>query len=386
MRLPVHVFAALALLAGVPARAQDPRAEALVVELRKEFRQVAQKAAGFAAQKEARLKILERAAEVDDLHALQFLVDVGRDARHQDLRGDILGLLVAKQESCKHDSGAVAELFEEHMDRDDPHRRLARTYLYRRAVDRKKDDEWLRRLYRSGMVEDRFLALQGMGKLGLTSTLYYAEQLRASDDWQPVEGTVIRCGTIARALEQLEGAEAARLLLLLQRDPRFTQGDALDVRDAIRLWKQNSLLAYIDLATLASPDAVERASAAHFMGEASVEVARAPLLRLARDRNENADVRAAAATALGGLTIAKGDLARSIGPLLEDPNPAVQLGAVEGLARLRVKAAARLLADLVDGPLEEAARKALADASGADASTDWRRWANGSDCPWPEGT
>ena len=49
---------------------------------------------------------------------------------------------------------------------------------------------------------------------------------------------------------------------------------------------------------LASPDAATRAESAIFMGRARIESARAPLLRLAFDRDEAADVRGAAAVAL----------------------------------------------------------------------------------------
>lgn len=370
----------LASAAVAPARAQDPHFEARVAALRERFLELERKRS-FGTVPEEQIEILRDAGRIRDLFADRFLVDVARDAKLEGALEEILKLLVAKET----DAGFVKDLFAEHMSPHDPLRPIARRGLVARAV-RTRDDGWLRSFFSSRVVEDRFLALEGMGRIGLGATLHHAQQLLDDRAWKPDPEAGVTCGAIGRSLTALEGADAARLLLLLRRDPRFTATDAADLREATRLWKRKSLLDYIDVAALADPDLVVRLHNARFMGEAGVEAARAPLLALARNASENADVRGAAAQSLGRLTIAKADLARDLEALLKDPNATVQRGAVRGLGALRTREAVEILAGLLGGPLEQEARTALAAGTGAPAATDWRAFVASPDCPLPEGT
>jgi hypothetical protein len=374
------VLLAFALCAASPVHGQDPKVEMRVAGLRERFQELARKRA-FGTVSEEQVEILRDAGRIKDLFADRFLADLARDPGLEAAHEEILKLLVAKES----DAGFVKDLFLEHMAPNDPFRPIARKGLLARAV-RTRDDSWLRALFGSRVVEDRFLALEGMGRIGLGATLHHAQQLLDDPSWQPAPGTTVTCGTIGRSLTTLEGADAARILLLLRHDPRFTAADAADVREATRLWKRKSLLAYIDVAVLAHPDLLVRLQNARFMGQARVEAARAPLLAIARDRSENQDVRAAAAEALGGLTLARADLARNLQSLLAEPNAAVQRAAVRGLGALRVRQAAEALADLMGGPLERDARAALAAATGQPPATDWRAWLASPDCPVPVGT
>ena len=152
----------------------------------------------------------------------------------------------------------------------------------------------------------------------------------------------------------------------------------------MRLWATGDLRDYVKISDLAHPDAVKRAESARFMGDASIEAARAPLLVLARNSGELVDVRAAAAEALGGLTIARGALTRDLARLLKDPKERVRQAAVAGLARLRVKDAVVVLVKLVGTPLEMHARAALAAAYAQEADQDWKEWLR--TCGLPHGT
>lgn len=326
------------------------------------------------------MRILGEVARIRDPRAVQFLVEVARDQRYNPLLGSLIKLMATID-----DSADVAAFFREQMSPSNPHRLVARNYLYARAL-RHRDDEWLARLFDRGSVEDRFLALEGMGRIGSRATLRSARALVRSSQWQPVSGTVVSCGTIAAALKEQEGPAAARLLLVLQRDPRFDARDAEALREATRLWRNRDLKSYIRIEALADPDVMDREDSARFMGEAGIETARAPLVSLAHDPYEPASVRAAAAAALGGLAIAKGDLAHTLSALLRDPDldEQVRKGAIEGLGRLKVRQAAAALVEATNGPLGADARAALAELAEMPADTDWAEWLK--TCRLPAGT
>ena len=74
--------------------------------------------------------------------------------------------------------------------------------------------------------------------------------------------------------------EAARLLLLLNRDVRFTAKDAAAVRDATRLWHKPDLVSYIDVGDLSGDDPEKRKEMARFLGEAGIEALFEPGRRL----------------------------------------------------------------------------------------------------------
>jgi hypothetical protein len=323
--------------------------------------------------------ILRRAAAMGDEKAFRFLVEVVRKPRHADLVDEVLQMMAR----TGRESGVVAALFRERLGRDDPYRRMARDFLLRRAVSR-RDDDWLTVTFGSSILEDRFLALEGMGAIGSGSTMRAAWTLLRDSRWRPEEGTPVHLGTIARAVRSFEGTDAARLLLLLQRDKRFRPKDREAVRDATRLWASGDLHSYVRLSDLAHPDDARRAESAQFMGEAGIEAARAPLVMLARNPREPIAVRAAATEALGGLRIARADLAATLAALLQDEDSRVRSAAVAGLAGLRVRQAAAALVDLIGTPLEEIARSALADSNDLPANQDWKDWL--ATCMLPKGT
>jgi len=372
----------LLLLAGGLVHAQGrkrPAAPDPLRDLQAAFRNLESKAPGFMPPKEEQMRILREVARLRSDTGLTWLIGLARDARYLHLHTDLLDLLAAEP----GDSGAIAGLMTEHMFPDDPSRRVARDYLLDRAT-RKSDADWINGLYARGTLEDRFLALEAMGRIGSDATLRTATALMEDREWQPIPGTKVRCGTIARSLRLQEGPEAARLLLLLQRDERFAPTDAEAVREATRLWGRLDLRQYIEIDGLASPDAAVRLDTARFLGMARIEGARAPLLFVARNSAEEPQVRAAAAAALGRLRLARGDLAHELTALLPDPDPRVRSGAVEGLSYLRVRQAAAAVASLLGGPMAEDARAALVRMSGLPEATDWATWLAG--CPFPEGT
>jgi HEAT repeat protein len=204
--------------------------------------------------------------------------------------------------------------------------------------------------------------------------------------WKPGEGSKVSCGTIARSLKDLEGPEAAKVLLLLQRDERFHKRDAPAVREATRLWRKRNLRDYIEMAELAHPDPRERKESARFMGDAGIEAARAPLLKMAENRWEDPRVRAAATRSLGKLRIARGDLARRLTTLLKNTDSRVRRSAIASLGELKVREALAALAGQLDGAHDLAARAALVDATGLPEDTDWKAWVESEECEFPSGT
>jgi hypothetical protein len=373
-RIPV-----LLLLLAAAAYPQGRRADDRLARHKREWRKLDHKT-GFVRQRKHYIRLAEDVASLGTSEAVQFLIPKTREPRYVSFHGELLRLL------ARHapDNEEVEFLMREHMGPDDPYRSLARGFLYAKAL-RKRDDAWMLDLFSMGTVEDRFLALQGLGRLGSPGALESAESLARDRDWKP-RGRLISCGTLALAVRDAEGSRAARLLLLLQRDPRFQPRDQRDLRDATRLWYHSDLRAYIDLTDLADSDAATRARTAAFMGKARIESARAPLLRLAFNRREAADVRGAAAKALGHLQIARGALVRQLGRLLQEPDPDVRVAAIEGLGELRVHQAAEVLVDLLGGPYNDPAVRSLIRISGLPVDTDWRAWLENPLFRLPEGT
>ena len=197
---------------------------------------------------------------------------------------------------------------------------------------------------------------------------------------------MVHAGTLARAMQSFEGEEAACLLLLLRRDNRFRSEDRDAVRSAIRLWKHAELSRYVSLRSLGDPDPVRRMTVARFMGRAGFEAARAPLLALARNRDERKEVRVAATEALGGMRLARASMSRELKRLLKDPELAVRRAAVRALARLMVRQSTEVLAGLFETPLGEQARAELAAHNGLPPETDWAKWLYSTACPLPDGT
>jgi HEAT repeat protein len=373
-RIPV-----LLLLLVAAAFPQDRRDADRLARYKREWRKLDQKS-GFGTQRKQYVRLAEDIAKLGTPQALQFLVPKTREPRYATFHGDLLRLL-AKYGPENED---VEFLMREHMSPDSPYRSLARAFLYELAL-RNRDDVWLLDLFSMGGVEDRFMALEGLGKLRSAAALECAESLARDPEWKPSDPR-INCGTIAGAVKDAEGPRAARLLLLLQRDPRFRPRDQLALRAATRLWRQSDLRAYVELTDLASPDEVTRVDAATFMGRAGIESARSPLLHLAFNRREAADVRVAAARSLGGLRIAQGALVLRLRKLLADSDPDVRVAAIEGLGGLRIDQAARALVELLDGPYEEHAVRALIRLSGLSVDTDWRAWIKNPLFRLPKGT
>jgi len=370
---------ALLLDAAGAVHAQDQTEEERLRELKTRFRKTFPRTPGQTGPKAELIDILREVADVDDPGALQFLIGLARDGRYVMLHADLLDLLVQRFS----DSILVVSVMQERLREGDPLRSRAREFLIERAVER-QDDPWLKSFFRDGTTEDRFLVLGALGRISSTETPRAAERLVRDPEWKPTEDGLVSCGTIAAALAGYEGPEAARLLLLLQRDPRFRERDAAAVREATRLWSRLDLKSYIAISELADPDPRKRAQSARLMGEAGIERARAPLLALATNEREPAMVRAEAAAALGGLRIARGDLAGHLAALARDADPLVRKGALEGLGRLRVRQSAVFLATLLDGPLAGEAREALAALSGEPPETEWTKWV--ASCDLPEGT
>jgi HEAT repeat protein len=378
-----RVCAAIALVVSVceSVHAQPRGERTRLRELKAEFRRLTVRNQTSVVPPGEPLRVLEQILRIDDLAAIQFVVEVSRDSRHQRLQDETLRLLARYAPG----SVIVAGLFSEHMSLEDPNRILARGYLIKRAVLR-RDDSWLVGLFDRGTLEDRFLAVEALGKIGSTSTLEKANALVRDESWKPIDGTPIGCATIVASVRQLEGPHAARLLLLLRKDPRFTDDDALALREATRLWSRRDLRSYIDLSGLTDPDPDRRAEIALFLGEVGIETARAPLLHLARDAREPVKVRAAATQALGALLIARGDLASTLAKLARDPALEVRRAAIRGLQRLEVRQAAAALVDLLRGPMELDARTALQKLTGLGHDTKWHEWLASPRCHLPEGT
>ena len=110
----------------------------------------------------------------------------------------------------------------------------------------------------------------------------------------------------------------------------------------------------------------------------------APLWLLATDPHQPIAVRAAAAEALGGLRIARGHLAGQLGALARDGDLEVRKAALRGLGKLRVRQAAQLILEHVDGPVGLDARAVLRELSGEPEGTNWSEWFK--TCALPKGT
>lgn len=370
------------LVLAAPARPQESEFERKMEAfqmLRAELRTL-QRSPKFAMRENDQLRIIKEMAELEIPAAIQYLVELVRDSKYFRVHDEILDLL------AKHapESVVVASLFRGHMGLRDPNRPLARAYLLRWSV-RRRDEDWLQSLYDHGTIEDRFLSLRSMGLIRAEGTLAAARRLSNDPDWKPRPGTAITCGSIATSLKDSEGADSARLLLLLRQDPRFTDRDADELREATRLWSRRDLRDYVGINELAAADPAKRAECAAFMGAAGFEEARAPLLRLARDRTQPGDVRAEAAEALGRLRTARHAMACTLAELARDEDSGVARAAVRGLMHLGVRQAAVELVALLAGPLGEDASKALAKLSGAPADTDWAAWVAGPGRNLPEG-
>jgi len=374
--LRISVLLLLLVAAAIP---QDKRREDRLSRHKREWRKLDQKRV-FGTQRKQYVRLAEDIAVLGTREALQFLIPKTRNAHYLSFHGDMLRLLA--RNGTENDE--VEFLMREHMAPDDRYRILARAFLYAKAL-RKRDEAWLLDLFSMGTVEDRFMAVQGLGVIHSAAALESAESLARDAEWKPRD-PLISCGTIAAAVKDAEGPRAARLLLLLARDPRFLPRDLRKLRDATRLWHHSDLRAYIELTDLASPDAATRADTATFMGRARIESARAPLLLVAFNREEAADVRAAATRALGHLKIARGALVLKIKKLLEDPDPDVRVAAIDALGLLGVHQAAEILVGLIGGAYDERAIQALIKISRLPVDTDWHAWLENPLFRLPEGT
>jgi len=381
--LPRRSRILLALLVGALglAHAQSNPVAERVTELIRRFRELETRP--LAPRKEDQVAILRELAHIDFHIATRFVIRVAEDPNYLGLREELLKILA----DVERDDTNINTLMRDHMTPDDPYRAIARDYLLKRAIRGNKED-WLVSLYSMGATtEDRFLALEALGRIGATSTLDIAWKLAEDGDWQPRADSIVKCGTIVQAVHDHEGPRAARLLLLIAKDKRFTAADRTVLREATHLWKQSDLRRYIDFRELVAGDALQRIDTALFLGRAGIEEARAPLLHLARNEIEPADLRAAAADSLGRLSIARGALSLQLRALLHDREPLVQLGAIEGLSRLGVRQAAVALSELANGgPLDNPARQALSRMTGLPPETDWIDWVNSPRCDLPEGT
>lgn len=373
-RVPV-----LLLLLAAAAFAQDRGRADRLDRHKREWRKLDQKT-GFVPRRKQYIRLAEDIAALGTPEAFRFLIPKTREPRYASFHGDLLRYLAKYGKEDEE----VEFLMREQMSPESTFRSRARDFLYDRAI-RKRDAAWLLDLFSMGGVEDRFLAVRGLGELSDSAALECAESLARDLEWKPSD-PLVSCGTIATAVKDAEGQRAARLLLLLERDARFRPKDRLALRAATRLWHRSDLRAYVELTDLASPDIATRIGAARFMGRAGIESARSPLVRLAFDRREAADVRAAAARALGGLQIAQGALVRRLEELLIDNDPDVRVAAIGGLGGLRVCQSADALVELLEGPYREHAIEALMAISALPKDTDWRAWAKNPLFRLPEGT
>lgn len=339
-------------------------------ELVKELRDLPAKSPGGMPRPTDQKRIFAEIAKINHVQAVRFLIMCADDPTYMHLREELLRMLAATHGA---DETLVAALMRTHMAPDDPARRIARDYLLNLAKRRRKED-WLDGLFTGGTIEDRFLALQAMGEIRSAAVVDCAEALLKDKGWRPDESGVVGCGTIALSLRDAEGEPAARLLLVLMKDPRFEPADAQKVREATRLWRQSDLRTYIRLADLADSDPRVRQETAAFLGTVGLEAARAPLVRVAFNRREVPEVRAAAAAALGGLRIAKEDLAEKLKALLSDPEPRVRRGAQDGLGRLMVRPAVEAFVSMLDGPFADEIKAALSRLTDLPPDTDWKKW------------
>lgn len=362
-----------------PGKAEDTRLAELIHELKSHDRD----SMAYGAARTRRIELIRAIADYDALSAAQNLVRFAREPEYAELQEEILLALADHRHFLEYT--VVRDLFLDHMGHDDPTRDVARRWLLDLAI-RRRDVNYPRKLFEEGTVEDRFLALETLGRIGSSVAVEVAEELLGDRTWKPGPDGPVGCATIARSVARNEGPRAAQLLLRMQQDPRYRPEDEAAVREATRLWRKPDLVSHIQLGSLADPDPERRAEMARFMGQAGIEAARAPLFRLLARSDEPAPVRAAAAEALGGLSIARGDLARRLAKHLEDRDEGVRAATVRGLARLSVRQSAEILASQLRGPLDAEVRAALAKATRLPPDTDWGAWAASPDCPWPEGT
>lgn len=352
--------------------AQEQKQLQRVRELRREIRELSAKSPVGIARPADLKRIFLELSRISHPEAARFLIECAESAGYAQVREDLLRILA---ESSSADEVQVSALMRQHMANDDPARGVARDYLLSLAK-RRRDVGWLTGLFDagSGPVEDRFLAVQAMGEIDPDAALERATTLLKDRSWRPDETGLVSCGTIALSVRMAEGQPAARLLLLLARDPRFGPADAAALREATRLWRQSDLRTYVNLADLGAKDIATRRETAAFLGTVGLESARAPLVRVAFHAREAPEVRAAAAAALGGLRIAKEDLVTKLAALLADPEAAVRRGAAIGLCRLMTRQAAEVLVSALDGPAAKEVRAALSAATLKPPETDWRKW------------
>ncbi len=371
----------VALVWGAAALSSPGGESAELTALKSEFRSLGARGLFQArAPVKDRFSVLQRILRLKEQGALEFLAGVVHDDGHDDLREDLLRLLAEE----RPDTAVVTELLKQQLDGpDNPQRRLARDLLLQWAKE-KKDVSFALELMDKGTVADRFAALTLLGEVEHASTLQYAGRLLAAD-WDPDRAAGVTCGAVALSLARMEGREAARLLLLLQRSRRFMDRDTVAVRDATRLWHKPDLVSYIDVGDLGGDDVEKRKEMARFMGDAGIEAARLPLLKLAQQRAEDPALRAAAAEALGGMRIARVDLAVELGRLLRDENEEVRKAAVRGLARLKIRPAAERLVKELGGPLADEVRLALSRSHGRSPLADWGEWFNSHGRALPDG-
>ncbi|MEE8103901.1 MAG: HEAT repeat domain-containing protein [Planctomycetota bacterium] len=334
------------------------------------------------ARRSERMALFQRMADLGTEEAAGHLARVARDARHNDVQADLLKMIVRRFPN----SLAVTNLMRmDHLGVDSPHRDMARKYLVAWHV-RRRDEEALIHFCKKGTLEDQFLGVQALGKLGSLRALELASDLLEDPSWNAVADTPFRCGTLARAARRFEGARAARFLILLRRDPRFTQADEADLVAATRLWRKPWLLRYVRMEDLANSDPAERVEMANFFGRAGVESSRAPLVRLVRRHDEPEVVRSAALVALGSLRIARGDLVRVIEPFLKSESGALRHAAIRALSRLRVRQSVKALVSLLDGDDGLLVRKELSTVESRAPEFDWADWLEDPEFPLPDGT
>jgi hypothetical protein len=373
------LFVFLALCAAVHAQGanrgkkepEDQRQLQRIRDLTRELRDLFSSSPSGIPRTSELKRILAEIAGINHPQAVRTLVALAEDGDYAPVQEDLLRALA---ELPNADEAVVGRLMRAHIAPDDPSRRIARDYLLQQALRRRKDEWPLALFYAVGALEDKFLALQVMGRIESDHTLECAARLVKDRSWSPDASGLISCGTIATSVERFEGPQAARLLLLLAKDPRFTAADQAKVRDATRTWHETDLRTYVNLADLSDRDPLKRQETATFLGAIGLESARAPLVRIAHNRSEAPEVRAAAATALGGLRIAREDLVEQLKPLLSDPVAAVRAGAVAGVGRLNVEQAIDALVSMVDGAYEAEARAALSRLTGLPTETDWKAW------------
>ncbi|MHC4850172.1 MAG: HEAT repeat domain-containing protein [Planctomycetota bacterium] len=333
------------------------------------------------ARREDRERILKDAVTLEYDKALRWVVSRTRNCDDTLLQRKLLQHLERKQPGAP----LVIGLFREIATTKSPNRALARDFLLEWAV-KENQQPWLVRLFQTGSMEEKFLAVQAMGLTASSSTIENAWKLLENRTWKPEPRGIVNAGTLARAMQSFEGEAAACFLLLMERDNRFRVEDEEAVRHTTRLWKYADLRRYVSLRSLGDADSQRRKDVARFLGRAGFEAARAPLLAMARDPRERSEVRVAATEALGGMRLSRGAMTKELKALVRDSDIKVREAAVRALGRLKVRQSAEALVDLFDTPLARRARAELAAHNGLPEDTDWAEWLYSTACPLPEGT